>query len=217
MIDPAQWSRPMDRWNLNIFLTASVYEWRFKSTKLVILPIVVAYIQILAKPWITFCWSTIRTCWTSRERVKCRRQDPSNFVAVLTPRPLKLRRSDPQLSRVRCPLHGCTCCPWAGGPRRGGPRRPHDNDPRRRTRWRTGGKKSYCAWWTLGCAYSVVCRNRTAIQLQIRFHLWPAFYRAGKSCDSDMQGTWQDTAVLLNSVIYCGTIKFNHDFLMKDH
>ena len=57
-----------------------------------------AYILIIAKPCISCCRRTTRTrtCWVSRERVECRRQDPSNCVAVSAPRPLNLRCSDPQ-------------------------------------------------------------------------------------------------------------------------
>ena len=46
-----------------------------------------------SKPCITSCRRFTRTCWASRERVESRRQDPSNFIAVSAPRPLKLRRS----------------------------------------------------------------------------------------------------------------------------
>ena len=50
-----------------------------------------AYILIIAKPCITCCQRTTRTCWASRERVECRRQDTSNFVAAILRCPLHLR------------------------------------------------------------------------------------------------------------------------------
>ena len=77
------------------------------------------------KPCITCCRRTTRTCWTSREQVESRCQDPSNFVAESAPRPLKLRRSDP-------PLTHCT-----GGSCTGGRRWP----PRRRPRHRPLAKE----------------------------------------------------------------------------
>ena len=55
-----------------------------KTTKLIIPPSTAAYILpvMIAKPCITCCRLSTRTCWASRERVECRRQDSWNLVEV---------------------------------------------------------------------------------------------------------------------------------------
>ena len=88
----------MDRPSLNIFLTALVLAWRFKSpskkaTKLIVPPMTGGTHPDFLNPCINSCRRTTRMCWASRDRVEILRQDPSNFVAAI----------------LCCPLHLCAC------------------------------------------------------------------------------------------------------------
>ena len=83
------------------------------------------------EPCITCCRRTARTCWAtwaSRDRVESRRQDPSNFIALSAPRPLKVEGSNFVAAILRCPLHKRPLRrrPPAGHSRRGA---PSDGDP----------------------------------------------------------------------------------------
>ena len=150
------------------FLTALVQAWRFKipskkATKLIIPPTTVAFILSIAKPCIICCQRTTRTCWASRERVECRRQDPSNFVAAT----------------LRYPMDRLPLCRRSGGSRDGN--------------LAEGGKRNPRAHWlqinlvVLDECCAVVCRNRTAFKLSAEFHMLTAFRGTGKTYDMDMQ------------------------------
>ena len=91
MVDLARWSSPMDRSSLNTSLTARAWAWCFRSPSKMATKLIN---PDFPKPCITCCRRITRTCWESREQEESRRQDPSNFVAVLAPRPFKLRRCD---------------------------------------------------------------------------------------------------------------------------
>ena len=97
--------------------------------------------------------TTLRTCWASRERVESRRQDPSNFVAVSAPRPLKLHGSNPPLPPAQAAASGAAAAGAGaptGDPAEGGQRSPLAH------RWQI-------SFVVLDGRCAVVCRNRTAI------------------------------------------------------
>ena len=143
-----------------------------KATKQIISLTTAAYILMISKPCIICCRRTTRMCWASRERVECRREDTSNFVAAI----------------LRCPLH-----------RRPLSQRPQAHRRLRPRCLAEGGQRSQGAHLrqinlvVLDERCAMVCKNRTVIQLPAEFpsQLRSAFRGTGKSYDRDMQSICQ--------------------------